>query len=247
MLSDNEIKRYQRHFDIDGWSEDSQLKLKNSSVFVAGSGGLGSPVLYYLAAAGVGKIVFCDRDSVDLGNLNRQILYGTDDIGRDKVSAAMERLSGLNDCIKLVPLKCEIGEEITPYLDGCDLIIDCVDNFEARHILNRFSLEKKIPMIHAGVTEFYCQVTLLKPGETPCLGCFIPENTRASGKGIVGAMAGLAGSIEALEAIKYLTGTGEVLTNRLLFIDMKNLSFNTINIKKNPGCKICSGKGVYNV
>lgn len=247
MFTEDEIKRYQRHFNINGWDEKTQLKLKSSSVFVAGSGGLGSPVLYYLAAAGVGKIVFCDRDCVDLSNLNRQILYGTDDIGRDKVSAASERLSGLNDNLTLIPLKCDIGDEITPHLDGCDLIIDCVDNFEARHILNRISLEKKIPMLHAGVTEFYCQLTLLKPGETPCLGCFIPEGTPESGKGIIGAMAGIAGSIEALEAIKYLTGTGENLANRMLFIDMKNLSFNSINIKKNPGCKICSGKGVDNV
>lgn len=247
MFTDDEIKQYQRHFNITGWNEDTQLKLKNASVFVAGAGGLGSVVLYYLAAAGVGKITFCDSDIVDISNLNRQILYGIDDIGKDKVNAAMERLTALNRNIELVALKSFIGKDELDNVTDCDLIIDCVDNFKARHVLNRISLEKKIPMLHAGVTEYYCQLTLLKPGETPCLGCFIPEDASSSGKGIVGAMAGIAGSIEAMEAIKFLTGVGESLAGKLLFVDIKNLSFNTMNIKKNPGCKICSGTGVENV
>ncbi|HOP29636.1 MAG TPA: HesA/MoeB/ThiF family protein [Spirochaetota bacterium] len=244
MFTEDEIKRYQRHFDINGWGEDTQLQLKKSSVFVAGAGGLGSVVLYYLAAAGVGKISFCDSDTVDISNLNRQILYGIDDIGKDKVSAASAKLSALNKNIELIPFKGVIDEDYFKQISGCDLIIDCVDNFQTRHILNRISLDKKIPMLHAGVTEYYCQLTLLKPGETPCLGCFIPEGVPLSGKGIIGAMAGIAGSIEAMEAIKFLAGVGESLAGRLLFIDMKNLSFNTMNIKKNPACKICSGTGV---
>lgn len=247
MLTNFEIDRYQRHFNIREWDETAQERLKKTTVFVAGAGGLGSPVLYYLAAAGVGKIIFCDRDKVDLSNLNRQILYDIDDLGKDKVFAAAGKLGKLNDCIELLPLKCDINDNITSSISGCDLIIDCVDNFEARHTLNRISLEKKIPLLHAGVTEFYAQLTLLIPGKTPCLGCIIPEGSPPSGKGIVGAMAGIAGSVEALEAIKFLTGIGENLSNRLLFIDMKNISFNVINIKKNPECRICSGKGVTDV
>jgi len=247
MFTNDEIKRYQRHFDITGWDEKSQLRLKKSSVFVAGAGGLGSVVLYYLAAAGVGKIFFCDSDTVDISNLNRQILYSYNDIDKYKVDAASERLSALNNNIEIIPIKGIIGPEITDNIPECDLIIDCVDNFGTRHILNRISIEKNIPMLHAGVTEFYCQLTLLKPGETPCLACFIPEGTPPSGKGIIGAMAGFAGSIEALEAIKFITGIGDDLSGRLLFIDMKNFSFNTMKIKKNPDCKICSGIGVNNV
>jgi adenylyltransferase/sulfurtransferase len=247
MFSEDEIKRYQRHFNIPGWNEETQLKLKNASVFVAGAGGLGSAVLYYLAAAGVGKITICDSDIVEISNLNRQILYGTDDVGKAKVIAAVEKLSLLNNGIELISMKSKIEYETLQSISGNNLIIDCVDNFETRHILNRISLEKKIPMLHAGVTEFYCQFTLLKPGETPCLGCFIPEEAPSSGKGIIGAMAGVAGSIEAMEAIKYLAGVGENLAGRLLFIDMKSLSFNTMIIKKNPECKICSGTGVENV
>ncbi len=247
MFTEDEIKRYQRHFDINGWDEETQYRLKNAKVFVAGSGGLGSPVLYYLAAAGIGKIIFCDRDTVDISNLNRQILYSVDDIGREKVSAAYDRLFKLNNNIELVPLKDKIGEDIIPDIELCDLIIDCVDNFEARHFLNRISLKRNIPMLHAGVTEFYCQLTLLKPGVTPCLACFLPEGTVESGRGIIGAMAGIAGSIQALEAIKFISGNGELLLNRLLFVDMKNISFNTINIKKNPDCPVCSGKGVIDV
>jgi adenylyltransferase/sulfurtransferase len=243
MFTEDEKIRYQRHFDIKGWDSDTQLKLKNASVFVAGAGGLGSIVLYYLAAAGVGNIYLCDSDIVELSNLNRQILYGTADIGKNKVSAASEKINALNNNINLFPIKKNITEDNLDEIFKCDLIIDCVDNFDARHVLNRISLEKKIPMLHSGVTEYYCQLTLLKPGETPCLGCFIPEDSPSSGKGIIGAMAGLAGSIEAIEAIKFLAGVGESLAGRLLFIDMKNLSFNTMNIKKNPECKICSGTG----
>jgi adenylyltransferase/sulfurtransferase len=244
MFTEDEIKRYQRHFNINGWGEETQLKLKNASVFVAGAGGLGSVVLYYLVSAGVGKISFCDSDVVDISNLNRQILYGTEDIGKDKVTSATARLSALNKSVELLPVKGIIGDDSIEYIADCDLIIDCVDNFETRHVLNRISLEKKKPMLHAGVTEYYCQLTLLIPGETPCLGCFIPDGAPPSGKGIIGAMAGIAGSIEAMEAIKFLSGVGESLAGRLLFIDMKNLSFSTMNIKKNPGCKICSGTGV---
>jgi adenylyltransferase/sulfurtransferase len=171
-------------------------------------------------------------------------LYGADDIGLDKVSAATVKLSALNKNVELIPIKGKIGDEYNEHISECDLIVDCVDNFATRHFLNRLSLEKKIPMLHSGVTEFYCQLTLLNPGETACLGCFIPEDAPSSGKGIIGAMAGIAGSIEAMEAIKFLTGIGESLAGRLLFIDMRNLSFNTMTIKKNPACKICSGTGV---
>ena len=240
MLTDEELKRYQRHFEIAGWNHETQQKLGDATVFVAGAGGLGSPVLYYLAAAGIGKIIFCDRDIVDVSNLNRQILYCADDIGAEKAYTAGQRLHKLNKNITLVPLQGEIDYSLAGQLAECDLIIDCLDNFEARLILNSISVEKRIPMVHAGVNEFYSQITFLKPGETPCLACFIEDKKYLSGKGILGATAGITGSMQALEAVKYLTGTGELLLNRILFIDMKYLSFNIMKISRNPRCKICA-------
>ncbi len=240
MLTDSELIRYKRQLNIPGWDEDTQERLKKSSVFVAGAGGLGSPVLYYLAAAGVGHITICDRDRIEESNLNRQILYKSEDIGGFKAETASVRLSALNNTISISHVNSDIGSLEYSIISKCSLIIDCFDNFESRHILNRISLHNRVPMIHAGVSEFYGQVTFIQPGETPCLACFIPDYTPSATGGILGCVAGVIGSIQAVEAIKYLTGTGGLLKNRLLHIDLKTMSFAETRIKKNPECKICN-------
>ena len=240
MLSENEINRYKRQLQISNWDSSSQEKLKTSTVFVAGAGGLGSPVLYYLAAAGVGHIKICDRDRIDLSNLNRQILYGTSDTGKWKAETAASKIYSINDNIKITHFNADAGWELLDEISECKIIVDCFDNFESRHILNRISLQTGIPMIHAGVSEYYGQMTFLMPGETPCLACFIPENIKKETMGIVGAMAGIVGSMQALEVIKYLTDTGDLLKNRLLYIDGKTMNTTLINMKKNTECKVCS-------
>jgi len=240
MLTDNELTRYKRQLGISDWDSSTQTKLKDSTVFVAGAGGLGSPVLYYLAAAGIGHIKICDRDKVELSNLNRQILYGTSDEGMWKAETASSRISLLNDSIKITCFNKDAGWELLDEIKECNIIIDCLDNFESRHVLNRISLQTGIPMMHAGVSEYYGQMTFLQPGETPCLACFIPENIKKETKGIIGAMAGIIGSMQAIEVIKYLTGNGDLLKNRLLYIDGKSMNFTTINMKKNTECKVCS-------
>jgi len=240
MFTENELNRYKRQLGISDWDISTQQKLKDASVFVAGAGGLGSPVLYYLAAAGVGHIKICDRDRVELSNLNRQILYNTAETGLWKAETASKKISLLNDAIKITYFNSDAGWELLDEIKECNIIIDCFDNFESRHVLNRISLQTGIPMVHAGVAEYYGQMTFLQPGETPCLACFIPENIKKETKGIVGAMAGIVGSMQALEVIKYLTGTGDLLKNRLLFIDGKSFNTNSINITKNPECKVCS-------
>lgn len=240
MLTDNELIRYKRQLEVSGWDISTQQKLKDSSVFVAGAGGLGSPVLYYLAAAGVGHIKICDRDKVELSNLNRQILYNTADEGMWKAQTASGKITLLNNTLKITYFNSEAGTALLDEIKECSIIIDCLDNFESRHALNRISLQTGIPMMHAGVSEYYGQMTFLQPGETPCLACFIPETIKKETKGIVGAMAGIIGSMQALEVIKYLTGTGDLLKNRLLYIDGRSMNFNSISIKKNPECKVCS-------
>lgn len=240
MLTENELIRYKRQLEVSGWENSTQEKLKNSKVFIAGAGGLGSPVLYYLAAAGVGHIKICDRDKVELSNLNRQILYNISDTGAWKAETASAKISLLNDSIKIVYFNSEAGLNLLDEIKECDIIVDCLDNFESRHILNRISLQSGIPMMHAGVSEYYGQMTFLQPGETPCLACFIPESIKKETKGIVGAMAGIVGSMQAIEVIKFLTGTGDILKNRLLHIDGKLMNITTLTIKRNPDCKVCS-------
>ncbi|PKL19499.1 MAG: adenylyltransferase [Spirochaetae bacterium HGW-Spirochaetae-5] len=240
MLTENELIRYKRQLEVSGWDKSTQEKLKSASVFVAGAGGLGSPVLYYLAAAGVGHIKICDRDKIDLSNLNRQILYNTVDTDNWKAETASAKVSQLNDEIKITYFNSEAGWPLLDEIKECGIIVDCLDNFESRHILNRISLQTGIPMIHAGVSEYYGQMTFLQPGETPCLACFIPEDIKKETKGIVGAMAGIVGSMQAIEVIKFLTDTGDILKNRLLHIDGKLMNITTLTIKRNPDCKVCS-------
>jgi adenylyltransferase/sulfurtransferase len=239
MLSSEELERYSRHFLIKGWDSSCQLKLKNSRVFIAGAGGLGSPASMYLAAAGVGKIIICDMDNVELSNLNRQILYTMNDIALPKAESACIRLKSLNPASEIIPLNKRI-EDALDMINESDLILDCLDNFASRLFLNSVSHKNRIPMVHAGVSGYYGQLTFIIPGSTPCLNCFISENTQQSSQAITGAMAGITGSMQAIEAIKFLTGTGEVLAGRLLYMDCVTMNFSAMKLAKNPDCKTCS-------
>jgi len=233
-------EKYARHLAIKGWSEDTQDRLTSAHVFVAGAGGLGSPVLFNLAAAGIGEFTICDFDTVSVTNLNRQVLYRESDVGKYKVFTAAERIRELNSTVKINSIDKPLSDETTDIVKSADIIIDCLDNFKGRFILNRISLDTGIPLIHAGVSEYYGQITFLKPGETPCLGCFVHSDAENKNPGIIGATAGILGSMQALEAVKYLTGTGSNLTNTILFVDGKTMEFTRVNITKNPSCSFCS-------
>ncbi|MBP7736015.1 MAG: HesA/MoeB/ThiF family protein [Spirochaetes bacterium] len=240
MLSNDEIQFYSRQLGIAGWGGAAQERLKSSTVFVAGAGGLGSPVLYYLAAAGIGTLVICDYDTIEMTNLNRQILHEYGKIGQFKVDSAGTSLSELNPFIKVIRVKTKLTKKNAISLVGDpDLIVDCLDNFETRHILNRVSVEKKIPMIHGGVAEFRGQITFLHPPETPCLACFLDRKDRKGKIQVAGATAGVIGSLQASEAIKYCAGIGPALKNRLMFWDGLSMKFETITIRRNPRCRVC--------
>ncbi len=240
MLSSEEKIRYQRQMMIPQWGEEGQLKLKKSTVFIAGAGGLGSPLLYYLAVAGIGKIQICDFDAVELSNLNRQILHTTARIGRNKAESAQETLTPMNENIRVEIIKDKITKKnASKIIKDADLIIDCLDNFDTRHILNRISVETGKAMIHAGVEGFRGQITFLNPPQTPCLACFIPLKIKKEKFPIVGATPGVLGALQAMEAIKYLTGIGETLKNRLLLFDGITMEFSTIKLAQNPTCSIC--------
>jgi len=244
MNDDREYMIYSRQIALPGWGPSSQEKLKNSTVFVAGTGGLGSPVLFYLAAAGVGKIFACDFDRIDISNLNRQILHPFKRIGSSKVQSAAETINELNPYVSVVPVDARITKaNASRLIDGADIIIDCLDNFKTRQVLNEVSVKKRIPMVHAGVAEMRGQITLLHPPETPCLACIITEKSKSQRPQILGATAGVIGTLQALEAIKYITGIGTMLKNRMMFWDGMSMNFETIRIARNPRCKVCRNAG----
>jgi molybdopterin-synthase adenylyltransferase len=225
------------------FGEEGQEKLKNAKIFVAGAGGLGSPVSTYLAVAGIGKIIIADFDSVDLSNLNRQFLHHEKDIGRAKIESAEEKLLSLNPEIKVEIIREKITDENAGSLvPSCDLIIDALDNFDTRHVLNRLAVERNIPLIHGAVSGYRGQATTIIPGKTPCLCCIFPNSFKKEVFPVLGTTPGVIGSIQANEAIKYLTGQGRLLENRLLLWDGLSCSFSELQVNKAENCPVCGTK-----
>jgi molybdopterin/thiamine biosynthesis adenylyltransferase len=242
-LSARELKRYHRQMIFPNWGEETQLRLKGSKVFVAGAGGLGSPVSIYLAVAGVGTIRICDYSTPELSNLNRQILHDDSRIGKNKALSAQETLNQINPDIIVEPIVEKIYEEAVAALIGTvDLIVDCMDNFETRQILNAYAVKTRIPMIHAGVYGMRGQITFIKSPETPCLWCMHTGTVPQVVFPIVGATAGVIGCLEALEAIKYLSGMGTNLLGRMLIWDGFNMDFTELPQKKMPDCPVSSNE-----
>lgn len=244
MLKDEEKIRYERQMMLPRWGVEGQLKLKKAKVFIAGAGGLGSPLLYYLAAAGIGTLRVCDFDGVELSNLNRQILHSSKRIGQNKAQSAQLTLGETNEFVKIEAITEKIEKNNVAGLIGdTDIIVDCLDNFDTRHLLNKISYEKRIPLVHAGVEGFRGQITFLHPPETPCLACFIPRKVKKEKFPIVGATPGVLGALQAMEVIKHLTGIGETLKNRLLLFDGMSMEFSSIRLSKNPKCVVCGKAG----
>jgi adenylyltransferase/sulfurtransferase len=239
-LNDYDLKRYDRQMMIRGFGEAGQKKLKNTKVFVAGCGGLGSPISYYLAAAGFGHIVICDMDVVDLSNLNRQILHWDSNIGELKVKSGYEKLVQANPEIDVTPLNIKIdADNVYELTHDCDIIMDAMDNFETRYLLNRASLQHKIPYIYASVWGLEGRATTLVPDKTPCLECIFPKAPPKEKFPILGATAGVMGTIQATEAVKVTLGIGQTLENRLLIYDGEYMQFHEIKIDRNPECPAC--------
>ena len=238
MVGQPKNERFLRQIPLIG--EDGQEKLANARVLIAGAGGLGSAIVTYLAAAGVGYIRIVDEDTVEDSNLNRQILYHEQDIGTCKVEAAKKTIRALNHDVEVDAICRHIDETtVREFVRGTDLILDGMDNFAARYILNRAGIDEKIPFIHGAVDGFYGQVTTIIPGITPCLRCIVPNPPTWKRSLIIGVTCGVIGSIEAAEAIKYLTGTGEILKNRLLLWDGLRGDAESIQIVSSKDCIDC--------
>jgi adenylyltransferase/sulfurtransferase len=249
MLSESQKQRYLRNIILPEIAEDGQLKLLNSRILVVGAGGLGSPALYYLAAGGVGNIGLVDFDEVEISNLQRQILHTEKNLGNLKVASAREKILALNSEINLEIFAQKANKEnLSKLLKNYDLILDATDNFPTRFVINEVAHEQKKPLIFAAVKGFLGQVSVFKSFENqnPCYACFnqniVDENFSLplSEKGILGAVAGAVGAMQATTAIKEILGIGESLVGKILIFDFLKNQFRKSILKKNPTCPVCS-------
>ena len=241
VLTERELARYNRQIIMDRFGVEGQEKLKSAKVFVAGAGGLGSPVSIYLTVAGVGKLRIVDRDTVELSNLNRQILHWEKDIGVTKASSAGEKLRQMNQNIEVETMVETITEDnISQLAEGYDLIVDAMDNFPTRYLLNKTAIERKIPLFHGGIYGLSGIATTIIPGETPCLRCIFPEAPPPEKFPVVGVAPAIIGCIQATEVIKYIVGIGNLLTNRLLIFDGLNSEFREVRPSRAPNCVDCA-------
>ncbi len=245
-LSQEQKQRYKRQIILNQIGEEGQIKILSTSVCIVGAGGLGSALGYYLSAAGVGKICIVDNDIVELSNLQRQIAHSTERIGELKVLSAKKTFESLNPDINIIPERLRLCKDnILALLKNYDLICDCSDNFETRFLINDSCVELKKPLITGAVSQFEGQLTVVIPDESPCYRCLFeappPSEFQVSlqESGIIGFVPGVIGSLQAGEAIKLITGTGEVLKGELLIYDALKQSFRKVKIPKNPDCIAC--------
>jgi molybdopterin/thiamine biosynthesis adenylyltransferase len=239
-LSSTELARYRRQLMMPRWGEQAQARLKASTVFVAGAGGLGSPVAIYLAAAGVGRLRIADTDSVEMSNLNRQILHDCSRIGTSKAQSAKLTLGRLNPDVEVFALADEITQDNVEQLVGdSQIIVDCLDNFAGRFVLNQAALQKRIPLVHGAVWGMDGRFAFIHAPQTACLRCIVPEVPPSQEIPVVGAAAGLIGSLQALAVIQFLAGAADACASELLVWDGSEMRLTKHRVAKDPHCATC--------
>ncbi|MEZ3591801.1 MAG: HesA/MoeB/ThiF family protein [Muribaculaceae bacterium] len=237
-FNNDERQRYARHFALAEVGVEGQRRLRNGSVLVVGAGGLGSPVLLYLAAAGVGHIGVIDGDRLDYSNLQRQVIHTTTALGEPKAVSAAQAIHALNPNIRVTPyvefLSAENADEI---LRGYEFVVDATDNLRSKFLINDLCVKARKPFSHGAISRFAGHTMTVLPG-TACYRCLIPEAEQPaeSPAGPLGAIPGIIGSMQAVEAIKYLTGVGRLLTNRILTFDALTMTSHVINVPLNHNC-----------
>lgn len=244
-LNEQQIERYSRHIILEEIGGTGQEKLLASKVLIIGAGGLGSPAGLYLAAAGVGAIGIVDADKVELSNLQRQIIHHTDDVGLAKTASASGRMRAINPDVTVKTYNERVmANNIRQIIGGYDFVIDGTDNFPAKFLINDACYFEKIPFSHAGVLRFFGQLMTVLPG-TMCYRCVfggpppadvVPSCSQA---GVLGVLAGVIGTLQATEAVKYLLGIGKLITNSLLTYDSLEMEFRKVELKSNPNCPLC--------
>lgn len=249
-MNDDQLLRYSRQIMLPELEIGGQQKLLNAGCLVIGVGGLGSPASMYLAAAGIGRLVLSDYDRVDLSNLQRQIIHASSDIGRPKVESAQVRLRALNPEVALTAYDHALeGEALLREVGAADVVLDCSDNFATRFAVNRACVAMKTPLVSGACVRFEAQISVFDPRNAlnPCYNCLYPEGDelaeRCSQNGVIAPLTGIIGSIQALEAIKLISGVGEPLVGKLLLFDALTMEWKRIFLPKNPRCPSCSMAG----
>lgn len=247
MLSDQELLRYSRQVLLAQVDIDGQLRLKQSKALVVGVGGLGSPVALYLAAAGVGELHLADFDTVDLTNLQRQIIHDTDSVGMGKVDSAIRRLQAINPEIKLVAHRLALDEDsLAAAVSAVDVVLDCSDNFTTREAVNAACVAAARPLVSGAAIRLEGQLSVFdtRRDTSPCYHCLYGHGSEAeltcSEAGVIGPLVGLVGSLQALEALKLLAKFGEPLVGRLLLIDALTTRMRELRVKRDPACAVCA-------
>lgn len=246
MLSDQELLRYSRQVLLSQIDIDGQLRLKHSKALIVGLGGLGSPVALYLAAAGVGELHLADFDTVDLTNLQRQVIHDSASVGMSKVDSALQRLQAINPEIDLVAHRQALDEDtLAAAVAAVDLVLDCSDNFGTREAVNAACVAAAKPLVSGAAIRLEGQLSVFDPRRdySPCYHCLYGHGSEAeltcSEAGVIGPLVGLVGSLQALEAMKLLAGFGEPLVGRLLLIDALGTRIRELRVKRDPGCAVC--------
>lgn len=246
-LTEQQIQRYSRHIILEQIGGTGQEKLLSSKVLIIGAGGLGSPAALYLAAAGVGTIGIVDADKVDTTNLQRQIIHHTADVGVEKVKSAADKMHAINPDVTVKTYhRFANADNIRDLISGYDFVIDGTDNFAAKFLINDACYFENKPFSHAGILKFHGQLITVLPGKSTCYRCIfnapppagaVPSCSQA---GVLGVLAGVIGSLQATEAIKYLLGLGNLLTDTLLTYDALEMRFRAVALNRNPNCPLCS-------
>lgn len=247
QFSQEQITRYARHFTLPEVGEQGQAKLLDAKVLCIGAGGLGSPVAYYLAAAGVGTIGIIDHDTVDMSNLQRQILHTNDRIGMPKVESAQMTLGALNPDVHVVPINERLSSEnVMRLIKDYDVIINGCDNFPTRYLINDACVMAKKTLVDGSIFQFEGQATVFSPDEGPCYRCLFPEPPppgmapSCAEAGVLGVLPGLVGCVQALEAIKIILGAGSPLIGRMIHFDTLSTEVRVLKLRRDPNCLVCS-------
>lgn len=245
-LNEQQIARYSRHIILEQVGGTGQEKLLSSKVLIIGAGGLGAPAALYLAAAGIGTIGIVDGDKVDMSNLQRQVIHHTSDVGIEKVKSAEAKMLAINPDIKVNTYhQWAKADNIRQIIKEYDFVIDGTDNFGAKFLVNDACYFEKVPFSHAGILRFDGQLLTVLPGQTTCYRCIFNAPPPAdaapscSQAGVLGVLAGVIGSLQATEAIKYLLGMGDLLTGTLLTYNALTMDFRKVKLNRNPGCRLC--------
>ena len=246
QLTDEELIRFNKHILLNDIDVEGQELLKEKHVVLIGLGGLGSPLAYYLASSGIGQATLVDDDIIDITNLQRQILFSTDDIGKKKVDVAELKMQKINPSIRINAVSERLlSTTNVDFINNADLIIDATDNFETRSLINRVSLDNKIPLIMGAAIRFSGQIIVFRndvPGQ-PCYNCLyenVSDSNACIDSGVFSALTGVVGSLQASECIKVLLDIGDRLESRLLTIDLKNNDFRIVKLNRDQQCKVCN-------